>query len=870
MDKKLTKNYSKVRRIKITQSNDRGTLFTVKNPLDEFIEFESLTEEGLFLLLDHDPNCTHIESQPIKVENENKKGNPYYPDGWARFQDGAECIFDVKHHTFFNSMQNDPKKVLKWESRKRCIKTYCDRNKLLYLIVIDDEIFGNRLDNIQMFRKNKKVPTRLRNIEPLILKILKREGSLPRIDLAIEISNILGIDVKEVVPSIDHLIYYDFFLLDFNQPIRDNTVLSLRGKNQSSIMPLYEYFLDLHKKLSKNRDPGRLSLTIDEKEPNSDSKDLREFYALPVKIQEEIRRKIEFLKIFSIEEVSTKDILDFAKKNQISKSSLYIWKKRYDQLGWVGLIPDNNKKGRDKVIAQEVEDLIQEVIREKYLTKLQPSVMGAYLFLKYHCEKNNVLPPSYSTFRRRIEDISNKDVTLMRRGRKVSRDQFRPLNGKYPFGSHPLDIVEFDHTILDIMLVDRIDRKPIGRPVFTIAIDVYSRMIYGYYLSFDPPSLITVGMTFLMGILPKDELTKDYKTANPWPICGIPKRILLDNAKEFRSGGLFNFCKLYDIEMIFNPVKKPDTKPYVERVFKTINNAIRDDLIEGYIQPLVEKRKTQYNPEKKAEMTIEEFEKWLVHWIVDSYHLKIHLGIKEKEGIEINPFDRYEHGLADSNGITIGIPEIPSNTEQLRYDVLPFKRRLLNRGGIKIFGMEYNASIIGQLKATQRSQTEKYIVKYDPRDIREIYLWADPLNKYYNIPLKETYFSQLQINPDDPLDSPISLKELKLIKKNRVEFSPLSQPELIRAFGNRQEMIKVSRNKTKTAKKARKTEEIKMVHKTKATSTEIRRRENNSLLDEDFDLVDELDDEEIVAYPTEWEEVKKEMKIIYFDEEDDI
>ena len=41
------------------------------------------------------------------------------------------------------------------------------------------------------------------------------------------------------------------------------------------------------------------------------------------------------------------------------------------------------------------------------------------------------------------------------------------------------------------------------------------------------------------------------------------------------------------LEMIFNPVKKPDTKPHVERVFKTINHAIRNDLIEGYILPLV-------------------------------------------------------------------------------------------------------------------------------------------------------------------------------------------------------------------------------------------------------------------------------------------
>jgi len=867
VDKNLDNLYHKVRRIKTAQSNDRGTLFTVKNPSDGFVEFESLTEEGLLLLLDHDPNCIIIESQPVKVQNETNKGNPYIPDAWARFEGGTECIFDVKHYTFFNSIQNDPKKALKWESRKKRIKTYCDKNQLLYLIVTNDEIFGNRLDNIQLFRKNKKEPILLQRVKPLILKILKRKGSLPRIDLAFEISNVLKIDIKELITSIDHLIYYDFFLLDFNIPITDNTVLSLRGSEKSSVLPIYEYFMELQKTDLKKNNPKELLLISDEKEPDADLRNLREFFALPEKLQLEIGKKIELLKIFNIESVTTEDIINYAKKNQISKTTLYNWKKTYEQYGWTGLIPRRSRRGRKKMIKPEVEALIQYTFENRYLKPSQPSIMGSYLFLKYQCEKNSILAPSYSTFRRRIRDISNINATLMRRGRKVLRDQFRPLNGQYPFGSHPLDIVEFDHTILDIMLVDRIDRKPIGRPVLTIALDVYSRMIYGYYLSYDPPSLIAVGMAFFNGILPKDELTKRFKTANSWPICGIPKRILLDNAKEFKSGGLFNFCKLYDIEMIFNPPKRPEFKPHVERIFKTINNAIRDDLIEGYVLPLAEKRKTQYDPEKKAEMTIEEFEKWFVHWIVDYYHLKNHKGIEKKEGIVINPFDRYEQGIADSNGITIGLPEIPLNTEQLRYDLLPFERRVLSRSGISIFGMEYNASIIVQLRDTQKSGKKKYIVKYDPRDIREVYLWAEQLGDYYNIPLKEVYFSKLKINPDNPLDYPLSLKELKLIKKNRVKFSKLSQVDLVQSLEARESMIKEARTKTKTAKKARKIEEIKKIHKSKATSMQIRR--NNEKKIKDTDLVDDIDDDEIIGYPTEWEEVKKEMNLLYFDEEEE-
>jgi len=135
MDKNLTTKYNKVRRIRTVHSNDRGTLFTGKNQSDGFIEYESLTEGGLFVLLMHDPSCTNIESQPIKIENDTGKGNPYIPDVWARFTDGTECIFDVKHHTFFDSIKRNTEKARKWEVREKCVRNYCEKNQLLYLIV---------------------------------------------------------------------------------------------------------------------------------------------------------------------------------------------------------------------------------------------------------------------------------------------------------------------------------------------------------------------------------------------------------------------------------------------------------------------------------------------------------------------------------------------------------------------------------------------------------------------------------------------------------------------------------------------------------------------------------------------------------------
>lgn len=64
-------------------------------------------------------------------------------------------------------------------------------------------------------------------------------------------------------------------------------------------------------------------------------------------------------------------------------------------------------------------------------------------------------------------------------------------------------MIQIDHTPVDLMLVDNEHRKSIGRPYLTLAIDVYSRMITGYYLSLDPPSATSVAMCVARSILQK-------------------------------------------------------------------------------------------------------------------------------------------------------------------------------------------------------------------------------------------------------------------------------------------------------------------------------------------------------------------------------
>ncbi|EQD45726.1 integrase catalytic subunit, partial [mine drainage metagenome] len=158
-------------------------------------------------------------------------------------------------------------------------------------------------------------------------------------------------------------------------------------------------------------------------------------------------------------------------------------------------------------------------------------------------------PPSNSTIRARIASIPDHE-SLRKRGfveKANNRYQARP--GKFPGADYPLAVIQMDHTPADIVLVDDTFRKPIGRPWITVAIDVYSRLITGVYVSFDAPSETSVAMCLAQSIVPKDEWLALHKIDAKWPVWGVPKKVYVDNGPDFRSDTLTRSCLPYGIQL---------------------------------------------------------------------------------------------------------------------------------------------------------------------------------------------------------------------------------------------------------------------------------------------------------------------------------
>ena len=55
--------------------------------------------------------------------------------------------------------------------------------------------------------------------------------------------------------------------------------------------------------------------------------------------------------------------------------------------------------------------------------------------------------------------------------------------------------------------------------------DVFSRMVLGFYISFDPPGALSTGLCISHAILPKEKWLARFGITTPWPCWGLPKTI---------------------------------------------------------------------------------------------------------------------------------------------------------------------------------------------------------------------------------------------------------------------------------------------------------------------------------------------------------
>jgi putative transposase len=367
----------------------------------------------------------------------------------------------------------------------------------------------------------------------------------------------------------------------------------------------------------------------------------------------------------------------------------------------------------------DVDRLIAEAIDSFFLTRQRPRIADLVDDVRRRCRAAALLPPSRKAITARLRARPAREVLARRDGRKAARDRYAPAVGSLA-ADWPLSLIQIDHTLVDVIVVDQDTRAAIQRPWLTLAIDVSSRCVAGFHLSLEPPSATSVALCLTHAALAKDSWLAERRIEASWPVYGIPERLHLDNAKEFRSEALRRGCEQYGIAVDHRPVRTPHYGGHIERLIGTMMGKVH--LLPGTTFSDV-RAKGDLDPSKTAAMTLDEVERWLGHAIAGTYHHQLH------RGIGMTPLAAWERGLiGDDMRPGRGEPVAVSDPRRFRIDFLPIERRLVRREGVFLHSIGYWSDVL----TTWIGHPEPMIVRYDPRDLSRTYLLG-PDGTYYDL-----------------------------------------------------------------------------------------------------------------------------------------
>ena len=474
----------------------------------------------------------------------------------------------------------------------------------------------------------------------------------------------------------------------------------------------------------------------------------------------EAKRRYEAILPLLEKNLSRKDSVEYSKKIGIHFTTLYRWQERYKSTGTIlGLISNKvgAKKGNTR-LNSEIEILIKRIIDSYYLTIQKPSVQSVVDKVLAECKKMNIIAPHSNTIRNRIESISEYEKLKKQGSKSIARTRYEPTPNKFE-ADYPLQLIEIDHTPCDIILVDDEHRLPIGRPWITVAIDIYSRMIVGYYLSMNPPSVTSVGMCVSNTILPKDTLLAKFDVNANWNVWGFPETIHVDNGADFRADAVKKAGLAHGINIEFRPVGRANFGGHIERVIGTLMHEIHN--LPGTTFSNI-KQRGEYDSDANASMTFFEFEKWLVTFITKIYHKRVH------NSLSLTPEQQWEEGLfGDEN--SIGFIQKPSSNSTIILDFLPIYERTIQKNGVNIDGLNYYDHVLrAKINQTENGKKKQFIFKRDPRDISYVWFYEESTKEYFKIPVANQNMPSMTAWEFDSIKTNLKNKGLKRVNQDAI------------------------------------------------------------------------------------------------------
>jgi putative transposase len=342
-------------------------------------------------------------------------------------------------------------------------------------------------------------------------------------------------------------------------------------------------------------------------------------------------------------------------------------------------------------------------------------------------------------------------------------------DGKLLKADYSNQILQCDHTKLDIRIVDKDGKLLSWRPWLTTVVDTFSSCLIGYHLWHKQPGAHEVALTLRHAILPK-QYPAEYELKKPWNIHGAPLQYFFtDGGKDLSKAKLIKAmgkklgfqCELRD---------RPIQGGIVERLFNTINTEVLASL-PGYIS---KEDDGAERAEKEACLVIEDIDKILAGYFCDDYNH----GNYPKDPRETR-YERWFKGMGNK------LPE-PQNDRELDICLMKEEQRV-----VQAHGSVYFENLTYRCEELRSRQGQYVTLSYDPDHILTLYIYSqttgDQAGEFIG------YAHAINMDTQD-----LSLDELKQLNKVRSNAKrEHSNYDALMALDQRQKLVEQRKQEKK-------------------------------------------------------------------------
>lgn len=417
----------------------------------------------------------------------------------------------------------------------------------------------------------------------------------------------------------------------------------------------------------------------------------------------------------------------------------------------VALVPNTAARGnRTARLSNEQEALLEQMIKKRWKTSEAINYRTLHKWVTEAFEQAGLKAPSYPTVIARVKAQSdNRDVRIRHGKRRAYHegDFVDVLYADTPtHGSRALQYVHIDHTQTDIELISQRTGKPLGRPWLSLAVDAFSRRVVGFYMTFDPPSYVSVMMIMR-------DIVRRFQR--------LPEMIVVDNGRDLTSGAFQSFLQVMGVHLRLRPAGQPRAGAVMERLFGTAHSQYIHNLA-GNTKATKQVRMTtgSHLPVNLAQWTLDCLYHGLTYWATQYYDTEPHssLGCSPREMFERSlaqsGYRKHRHILWNQDFLIATCP--PADRGAMR--------QVNNQRGVKVHDQYYWNPAFRNPKVA----TKKLPVRYDPWDASTVYVrlndqWVaakcrnlsglGQLTEVERRAITEEYYRQSGKAPNDPLAS---------------------------------------------------------------------------------------------------------------------